>query len=132
VHGEIQAFEAVRLAKSMCADVEFSAEDATRTDLEFLCAVAQAVVEAGATTVNLPDTVGYCTPEEMATSDFDRVGKAAGRLRECDLSPCHCHNDLGLAVANSLAAVARRRAPGRSAPSTASASAPATPRWKRS
>jgi len=97
-----QAFEAVRLAKSMCQDVEFSAEDATRTDLEFLCAVAQAVVEAGATTVNLPDTVGYCIPSEMA-----RVISAVGKALEGTnaILSCHCHNDLGLAVANSLAAV---------------------------
>jgi 2-isopropylmalate synthase len=97
-----QAFEAVRLAKSMCADVEFSAEDATRTDLEFLCAVAQAVVEAGATTVNLPDTVGYCIPSEMAKV-ISTVGKALEGTNA--ILSCHCHNDLGLAVANSLAAV---------------------------
>ncbi len=97
-----QAFEAVRLAKSMCDDVEFSAEDATRTDLEFLCAVSQAVVEAGATTVNLPDTVGYCIPSEMA-----RVISTVGMALEGKgvILSCHCHNDLGLAVANSLAAV---------------------------
>lgn len=97
-----QAFEAVRLAKSYCDDVEFSAEDATRTDTEFLIAVSQAVVEAGAKTVNLPDTVGYCVPTEMA-----RVIKAVAKALEGTgtILSCHCHNDLGLAVANSLAAV---------------------------
>src|SRR5256886_9430453 len=60
-----QARDAVRLAKSLCQDVEFSPEDATRTDLEFLCQIVQAVVEAGATTVNIPDTVGYSMPAEF-------------------------------------------------------------------
>ena len=95
-----QACQAVDLARSLCADVEFSPEDATRTDLEFLCAVSQAVVEAGATTVNLPDTVGYSVPTDisrMFTAVRERIqGKA--------VLSAHCHNDLGLAVANSIAA----------------------------
>lgn len=98
-----QCAEAVRLARTMCADVEFSAEDATRTELEFLCSVAEAVAEAGATTINLPDTVGYTVP-----ADITRIMSAAyARTRgKGDITiSTHCHNDLGLAVANSLAAV---------------------------
>jgi 2-isopropylmalate synthase len=97
-----QAFEQVRFARSLCSDVEFSPEDATRTDLEFLCAVCEAVVEAGATTLNLPDTVGYTVP-----SDITRIFTAVReRIHRDDVAlSCHCHNDLGLAVANSLAAV---------------------------
>ena len=105
--------------------MEFSAEDATRSDLEFLCQVAEAAVEAGATTVNLPDTVGYALPADI-TRMFTRV---RARIGDAVTLSAHCHNDLGLAVANSLAAV--RPAPGRwNAPSTASASVPATPRSK--
>ena len=98
------AVEAVRQARSFTADVEFSAEDAGRTELPFLCDVIQAVVEAGATTINLPDTTGYCVPEEYAAM-FRRVQEC------CEIGPgvvlsAHCHDDLGLAVANSMAAVA--------------------------
>ena len=99
-----QAAEAVRLAKTFCDDVEFSPEDATRSDRDFLCDVLAAVVEAGATTLNIPDTVGYTTPAEF--------GELIGTIREkvCATSEvtisAHCHNDLGLAVANSLAAIA--------------------------
>jgi 2-isopropylmalate synthase len=81
--------------------VEFSAEDATRSDLGFLCDVAEAVVQAGATTVNLPDTVGYALPEDI-THMFGAVRQRVGS--GVTLS-AHCHDDLGLAVANSLAAV---------------------------
>jgi len=98
-----QAEEAVRLAKSLCDDVEFSPEDATRTDPEFLLQVLAAVVAAGATTLNIPDTVGYTTPEE-----FGELIRAVGRvpgIEKVTIS-AHCHNDLGMAVANSLAAVA--------------------------
>jgi 2-isopropylmalate synthase len=96
-----QAARAVRHARQYCSDVEFSAEDATRTDTDFLCDVAEAVVEAGATTVNLPDTVGYAIPADMA-----RVIRAVrGRIGDSAVISAHCHNDLGLAVANSLAAV---------------------------
>ncbi|MCC7181381.1 MAG: 2-isopropylmalate synthase [Acidobacteria bacterium] len=93
--------EAVAHARSLTPDVEFSAEDATRSDLAFLCDVAATAVEAGATTVNLPDTVGYALPADitrMFTAVRDRVGDGV------TLS-AHCHNDLGLAVANSIAAV---------------------------
>ena len=95
-----QAAEGVRLAKTFCEDVEFSAEDASRTDYAFLREVMQAVTAAGATVLNVPDTVGYALPEEY--------GALIGRLRRDVPGPVisvHCHNDLGLAVANSLAAV---------------------------
>ncbi len=98
-----QARDAVRLAKSLCADVEFSPEDATRSDRDFLCEVVEAVIEAGATTVNIPDTVGYAVPLEYAELIHalrQRVRGIAGVVISA-----HCHNDLGLAVANSLAAI---------------------------
>ncbi len=96
-----EAVEAVRLARRYVDDVEFSAEDATRTDLEFLSEVTRATVEAGAGTVNVPDTVGYCTPDEFGGTIRHLVGVAGERAA----ISVHCHNDLGLAVANSLAAV---------------------------
>ena len=99
-----QARDAVRLAKSMCADVEFSPEDATRTDIDYLCEVLNAVVEAGATTLNIPDTVGYTVPADFGA----RIKTITQRVRGVGQSvvvSAHCHNDLGLAVANSLAAV---------------------------
>lgn len=98
-----QAARAVRHARGYTTDVQFSAEDATRSDLGFLCDVVDAVIAAGATTVNLPDTVGYCTPEEIEQffrAVMGRVGAPAGVVFSA-----HCHDDLGLAVANSLAAV---------------------------
>jgi 2-isopropylmalate synthase len=100
-----QVASAVRHARAYCDDVEFSAEDATRSDLEFLCAVAEAAVNAGATTINLPDTVGYALPGDIERV-FTTVGRriSAGGNHGAVLS-AHCHNDLGLAVANSLAAV---------------------------
>ena len=96
-----QSAEAVRLARTMVDDVEFSAEDATRTDLEFLGDVAEAVVEAGAVTLNLPDTVGYALPTDIRRM-FTTVGKRVGGRA---VLSAHCHDDLGLAVANSLTAV---------------------------
>src|SRR5450631_4028774 len=98
-----QAREAVRHAKSLCADVEFSPEDATRTDVAFLCQVVEAVIAAGATTVNIPDTVGYTMPEEYGQLIRALREKVAG-IDQVTIST-HCHNDLGLAVANSLAGV---------------------------
>jgi 2-isopropylmalate synthase len=102
-----QALEAIsamiKLGRKGVADVEFSAEDAGRTEIDFLCEVCRVAVEAGATTLNLPDTVGYAVPEEY--------GEMFRRVRDClDDQPgitlsAHCHDDLGLAVANSLAAV---------------------------
>ena len=100
-----QALEAistmVRYGRQSCPDVEFSAEDASRSDIDFLCDAFEAAAEAGATTLNIPDTVGYAVPEEYAEI-FHRVRERVGN--EVTLS-AHCHNDLGLAVANSLAAV---------------------------
>jgi 2-isopropylmalate synthase len=97
------AAAAVRRARRFVNDVEFSAEDATRSDLDFLVAVVEAVVEAGATTVNLPDTVGYATPDEIAR--FFRTVRARVKGAGGVVFSAHCHNDLGLAVANSLAAL---------------------------
>jgi 2-isopropylmalate synthase len=97
------AVTAVRRARGYTADVEFSAEDATRSDRDFLCRVIEAVIDAGATTINLPDTVGYSTPDEIAEFFADvmsRVGNA-GRA----MFSTHCHDDLGLAVANTLSAI---------------------------
>jgi 2-isopropylmalate synthase len=99
-----KAVEAVKYARSLCEDIEFSPEDATRTDLGFLCEVSQAVVEAGASTVNIPDTVGYVIPTEM-TKIISAVHQRLQPIGGAVIS-VHCHNDLGLAVANSLAAVA--------------------------
>jgi len=99
-----QARENVRLAKSLCDDVEFSPEDATRTDPEFLCQVLQAVVEAGATTVNIPDTVGYTVPSEFGEL-IQTIRRRVPGIENVTIS-AHCHNDLGLAVANTLAAIA--------------------------
>jgi 2-isopropylmalate synthase len=88
-------------ARAYCDDVEFSAEDATRSDLDFLCEVAVAAVRAGATTINLPDTVGYALPADIERM-FTTVARHIGSLA---VLSAHCHNDLGLAVANSIAAV---------------------------
>jgi 2-isopropylmalate synthase len=98
-----QARDAVRFAKSFCEDVEFSPEDATRSDVNFLCEVLEAVVEAGATTVNIPDTVGYTVPSEFAQL-ITRIRQHVHGIGRVVIS-AHCHDDLGLAVANSLAAV---------------------------
>src|SRR5258708_21372492 len=90
--------------KSVCDDVEFSPEDATRTDPEFLCHVLDAVVEAGATTLNIPDTVGYTVPAEFG----ELIATIRRRVRGIEnvTISAHCHNDLGMAVANTMAAVA--------------------------
>jgi 2-isopropylmalate synthase len=97
------AVSAITLARQFTDDVEFSAEDATRSDRDFLCRVVEAVIAAGCTTVNLPDTVGYSTPDE--TREF--FASIIGRVPNADRAvfSAHCHNDLGLAVANSLAAI---------------------------
>jgi len=97
------AVNAVTLARGACDDVEFSAEDGIRTEREYLAEVLQAVIEAGATTVNIPDTVGYSTPTEMFEL-FSWLSKTVPGIENVHMST-HCHNDLGLAVANSLAAV---------------------------
>jgi 2-isopropylmalate synthase len=93
----------VARARALCPDVEFSAEDATRSEPGFLCAVLQAVIEAGATVVNLPDTVGYAVPEEYAAL-FKTVIAGVPDIGRATLS-AHCHDDLGLAAANTLAAI---------------------------
>ncbi|MEZ5316653.1 MAG: 2-isopropylmalate synthase [Vicinamibacterales bacterium] len=97
------AVGAVRRARQYTDDVEFSAEDATRSDFDFLARVVEAVIDAGATTINLPDTVGYSTPDEIAEF-FTRI---IARVPNADraIFSAHCHDDLGLAVANTLAAI---------------------------
>jgi 2-isopropylmalate synthase len=97
------AVDAVRYARQHTGDVEFSAEDATRSDIDFLCRVVEAVIEAGATTINLPDTVGYSTPDEIR----DFFVQVRGKVSNADLATfsTHCHDDLGLGVANTLAAL---------------------------
>jgi 2-isopropylmalate synthase len=98
-----QAGRMVRYACQHCEEVEFSAEDASRSDIDFLCQVMEAAAEAGATILNLPDTVGYSTPAEYGEI-FRRVRQHLAAYPNIILSS-HCHNDLGLAVANSLAAI---------------------------
>jgi len=97
------AVAAVTQARRYTGDVQFSAEDATRSDLDFLCRVIESVIEAGATTINLPDTVGYATPDEIAAFFTTVLGRVpnAGRA----VFSAHCHDDLGLAVANTLVAL---------------------------
>jgi len=97
------AVSAVKLARTFTDDVEFSAEDATRSDRDFLCRVIEAVIDAGCTTVNLPDTVGYATPDELREFFEQIIGRVPNSGRA--IFSTHCHNDLGLAVANSLAAI---------------------------
>ena len=94
---------AIRMARKLCDDVEFSPEDASRTELGYLAEVVSAAIEAGATTVNIPDTVGYTVPAEFDQL-FRYLREHVARIDEITLS-VHCHNDLGMAVANSLAAV---------------------------
>lgn len=98
-----RAVESVRLAREHCNDVEFSAEDASRTDFGYLAEVVQAVIEAGASTINIPDTVGYTVPAEFGEL-FAYLKANVPGVENIVLS-VHCHDDLGMAVANSLAAV---------------------------
>ncbi len=98
------AVAAVKRARQWTDDVEFSPEDAARSDLAYLCQVVEAVIKAGATTINLPDTVGYATPEQYGQMFATLINKVPGA--ETVTFSCHCHNDLGMAVANSVAAVA--------------------------
>ena len=99
------AERSVRQARSLCADVEFSAMDATRSDVGYLIEVYSAAIEAGATTLNVPDTVGYALPDEMERLVATLIKKTNGGKRKQIVWSVHCHDDLGLAVANSLAAV---------------------------
>ncbi len=97
------AVDAVKFARTFCDDVEFSAEDAVRSEMDFLCRVFEAVINAGAKTINVPDTVGYSVPEQIA----ERFRTLLERVPNSDkvVWSAHCHDDLGMAVANSLAAV---------------------------
>lgn len=95
-----QAGEMVALAKSHCEDVEFSAEDATRSDIDFLCKLTEVAIQAGATTINLPDTVGYSTPAEYQAM-FETVRARVPNSAQAIFST-HCHDDLGLATINTL------------------------------
>ncbi len=97
------AIRGVTYSKSLCADVEFSAEDASRTDPDFLCQMFEAVISAGATTVNIPDTVGFAVPDEFGAL----VAYVRQNVKNIDQAviSVHCHNDLGMGVANSLAAI---------------------------
>src|SRR6187431_863905 len=97
------AVESVRYARQQTDDVQFSAEDATRSDFDFLCRVVDSVIAVGATAINLPDTVGYTTPDETRAF-FERIRAAVPNSDKVIFST-HCHDDLGLAVANSLAAI---------------------------
>ncbi|MGE0756660.1 MAG: 2-isopropylmalate synthase, partial [Pirellulaceae bacterium] len=98
-----RAREGVQRAVSYCDDVEFSPEDAARTERDFLCQVVEAAIDAGATTINIPDTVGYAVPTQLG----ETIAMLMHRVPNIDRAviSIHCHNDLGLAVANSLAAV---------------------------
>ncbi len=98
-----RAVEAVRYAKTFVEDVEFYAEDAGRTDNEFLARVCEEVIKAGATVLNIPDTTGYCLPEEYGA----KMKYLREHVKDIDkaILSCHCHNDLGLATANSISGV---------------------------
>ena len=98
-----QIRQAVACARNLCGDVEFSAEDASRTDADFLCKAYDAAIAAGATVVNIPDTVGYSTPDEFGALVATVMNRVRG-IENVTVST-HCHDDLGLAVANSLAGV---------------------------
>jgi 2-isopropylmalate synthase len=98
-----QAVYAVKRARNLIDDVEFSLEDASRSELDFMCRIIEQVIDAGARTINIPDTVGYAVPEEFGHT----IKQLIERIPNSDkaIFSVHCHNDLGLAVANSLAAV---------------------------
>ncbi len=97
------AADAVKHARGYCADVEFSPEDASRSDFDYMCDVLEAVIDAGATTINIPDTVGYAIPQEWG----ERIAQIRERVKNVNKAvlSVHCHNDLGQAVANSLVAI---------------------------
>jgi 2-isopropylmalate synthase len=98
-----QAHDAVTLAKNYCDDVQFSPEDATRSDRDYLCEMVQVAVDAGATVINVPDTVGYALPHEYAGL-FTMFRERVRGIEQVTMS-AHCHDDLGLATANALAAI---------------------------
>ena len=95
--------ETVMHARNLCGDVQWSPMDATRTEFDYLCRVVEIAIKAGATTINIPDTVGYTAPKESA----DLISKLIDKVPGADeiVFATHCHNDLGMATANSLAAV---------------------------
>lgn len=97
------SYDAVAYAKTFCDDVEFSAEDAGRTDIGYLADVIEAAISAGATTVNIPDTTGYTLPHEFG----EKIAELKRRVKNIDqaIISVHCHNDLGLAVANTISAL---------------------------
>jgi 2-isopropylmalate synthase len=95
--------DSVRLARNLCGDVEYSTEDASRADLDYLCRTLEAVINAGATVVNIPDTVGYAVPGEWFEA-FYAIMQRVPNIDKATVS-VHCHNDLGMAVANSLEAI---------------------------
>ncbi|HLJ85765.1 MAG TPA: 2-isopropylmalate synthase [Candidatus Angelobacter sp.] len=99
-----QIHQSISLAKSLCDDVEFSPEDATRSDIQFLCKAVEAAVSAGATVINIPDTVGYSIPDEYS-GIIQTIRQQVPGMEKVTIS-VHCHNDLGMAVANSAAAIA--------------------------
>ncbi len=99
-----QSVDAVTYAKKLASDVEFSCEDASRSDIDYLCQIIEAVIGAGATTINLPDTVGYALPQDYGAM-ISTIRTRVKNINKAILST-HCHNDLGLAVSNSIAAVA--------------------------
>ena len=98
-----RAVQAVKWAKNLVADVEFYAEDAGRTDNDYLARVIEAVIKAGATVVNIPDTTGYCLPHQYG----EKIAYLVNHVSNIDkaIISCHCHNDLGLATANSIAGI---------------------------
>jgi len=98
-----RAVQAVKWARNLVGDVEFFAEDAGRTDNEYLARVVEAVIAAGATVVNIPDTTGYCLPDQYG----DKIAYLVNNVKNVDkaILSCHCHNDLGLATANSIAGI---------------------------
>lgn len=98
-----KARDSVKFARNLCDDVEFSCEDAGRSEVEFLCRIIEQAIDAGATTINIPDTVGYAVPEQFG----NLIKEIMTRIPNADkaIFSAHCHNDLGLAVANSLAAL---------------------------
>lgn len=98
-----QAVHAVKRARNLCGDVEFSPEDAGRSDIDFLCRIIEATIDAGASTINIPDTVGYSVPHQFGNRMAEMIERIPNAHKA--IFSTHCHNDLGLAVANSLSAV---------------------------
>ena len=124
-----RAVAGVTRARNCCDNIEFSPEDAARTEIDFLCQVVEAAIEAGATTVNIPDTVGYATPAHFASVIHNLVNRVPN-IDQAVIS-VHCHNDLGLAVANSLCGRGDMERDKSSAQSTALANEPEIAPWKK-